>query len=58
MNSKVIEIENKISSFTGLVTIVAFNRKVTEIENKIPITNLATKADLNVNTTDIENRNT
>ena len=37
-----LQIENKISITTGLVTIDALNAEVTEIETKIPdITNLA-----------------
>ena len=45
-NTKIREIENTISSITGLVTSTVLNIKATEIVNKIPtnITNLAKKA--------------
>ena len=38
MNTKIIEIENKIPSITGLVSTVALKTKATKIENKIPNT--------------------
>ena len=48
---------SKIPNVTGLVTTVALNTNVTEIENKIrDITNLTTKAALHTKVTKIENK--
>ena len=44
-NAKIKNIENKIASFTNLVTTTALNAKTDEVKNKISnITNLATTA--------------
>ena len=52
-NTKVTELENKISNTSGLVKKTDYNTKITEIENKIPdISGLATKAAL----TTVENK--
>ena len=36
LNTKVMEIENKIAHITNLVTRAASNTKATDIENKMP----------------------
>ena len=49
--------KNEIPSCTGLVTITALNRKVIEIEGKLPdITNLATKVNLAIINADINTK--
>ena len=71
-NKKIIEIENKIPSFTELLCTAALNGKATEtenkiliillqkppeVENKIPvITNFAGKAALNTKAKEIDNK--
>ena len=57
MNTKTIEIKNKISDITNLATKLAFKMKTIEIEGKIPNdTNLATKAALNAKAKETENK--
>ena len=52
-NAKISEIENKISSITGLAT----NSKLTAFEIKIPnVSNLVTKTDYNTTISDIEKK--
>ena len=49
-NSKITEIENKITSVTGLAT----NSALTAVENKIPdVTSFVKKADYNTKISDI-----
>ena len=52
-NTKITELENKISNTSNLVKKTDYNTKITESENKIPdISNLATKSAL----TAVENK--
>ena len=52
-NTKITELENKISNTSNLVKKTDYNTKITELENKIPdISNLATKTAL----TAVENK--
>ena len=52
-NTKITELENKISNTSNLVKKTDYNTKITELENKIPDTsNLATKSAL----TAVENK--
>ena len=47
-NTKITELENKISDTSGLVKKTYYNTKITELENKNPdISNLATKNSIN-----------
>ena len=56
-NITITDIENEISSITGLVTTAAFNTKLTKIANKLPsITNVATKVDVNTKATYLESK--
>ena len=51
LNAKVTEIQNKISSITGLAT----NSALTAVENEIPnVSNLVTKTDYNTKISEVE----
>ena len=39
LNTKIIEVENKILDISGLVTNAVLNAKIGEVENKIPNVN-------------------
>ena len=55
LNPKITEIENKISSITGVAT----NSALTTVENKIPdISSLVKKTDYNIKISEIENKTT
>ena len=55
-NTNITEIENKIPSFTELVTSAALNIKP-EVENKMPdITNPAAKATLNTKAAEVKSK--
>ena len=36
LNTKISEVENKISDTSSLVTTTAFNTKISEVDNKVP----------------------
>ena len=51
LNAKITEIQNKISSITGLAT----NSALTAVENEIPnVSNLVTKTDYNTKISEVE----
>lgn len=55
LNTKIKEIENKISVITDLATKAVLNRKTAEVGNKISeFTNVVTKAALNIKASKIE----
>ena len=51
-NSKIIEVQDKIPSITGLAT----NSALTAVENKIPVNGSLKKTDYNTKTAEIENK--
>ena len=52
-NSKIIEVENKIPSITGLAT----NSALTAVENEIPdVSSLVKRTDYNTKISEIENK--